>query len=129
MREAEGPYIKIFDQRSKVHACNIYGRMAKSVLPYVMAIHDINRPVFLLAVDEATATDEAHMPAALQAWLKAYSRATELLILCSTQPVALNTASEVVRLSGAPPPKHRAQLAPLQRAPPNTPRLDTDAPR
>ena len=33
VREAEGPYIKLFDLRAKCHACNIYGRMAKSVLP------------------------------------------------------------------------------------------------
>ena len=29
VREQEGAYIKIFDQRAKVSACNVYGRMAK----------------------------------------------------------------------------------------------------
>ena len=52
VREAEGAYIKIFDLKAKVHACNIFGRMAKSVLPYVLAIHQLNRPVFLLVVRE-----------------------------------------------------------------------------
>ena len=52
VREAEGAYIKIFDMRAKVHVANVYGRMAKSVLPYLMACHNIDRPVFLLSVDE-----------------------------------------------------------------------------
>ena len=38
VREEEGPYIKMFDLRAKCHACNVYGRMSKSVLPYLLAI-------------------------------------------------------------------------------------------
>ena len=40
VREEEGPYIKLFNLRAKVHACNIYGRMSKSVLPYLLAIRE-----------------------------------------------------------------------------------------
>ena len=33
--EEEGAYIKLFDLRAKVSACNIFGRMATKVLPYL----------------------------------------------------------------------------------------------
>ena len=60
VREAEGAYIKMFDMRAKVHACNIYGRMAKSVLPYLLAMHSVQRPIFLLPLSD----DDAALAAA-----------------------------------------------------------------
>ena len=42
-----------------MHVCNVYGRMAKSVLPFIMALHTINRPIFLLSVDENAAPSPA----------------------------------------------------------------------
>jgi hypothetical protein len=41
--EAEGAYIKLFDLRAKVAACNIFGRMSKSVLPFLLALHTVQR--------------------------------------------------------------------------------------
>ena len=38
VREQEGAYIKLFNLSAKAHACNVYGRMTKSVLPYLLAI-------------------------------------------------------------------------------------------
>ena len=39
--EAEGAYIKLFDMRAKAAVCNIFGRMSKSVLPFLLAMHQL----------------------------------------------------------------------------------------
>jgi len=120
VREAEGAYIKIFDMRAKVHACNIYGRMAKSIMPFIMAVHHLARPIFVLSVDES-----AERPGALQAdgslapgltrWLSTYERAHEVQVLSSTQPRAKALAAAFAAAAGAPPPACRPTLAPLQQ--------------
>ena len=130
VREAEGAYIKIFDLRAKVHVANVYGRMAKSVLPYLMAVHALDRPVFLLRVDEPDAPsarggraadapalmgDDQQLPNALTQWIRSYSRAHELLVLTSTQPRALAHAQAIAGAAGAASPMSRSMLAPLQR--------------
>jgi len=120
VRAEEGSYIKIFDLRAKVHASNIYGRMAKSVLPYIMNVHILVRPVFLLCIDEAAANDsllqsDGTPAAGLMRWLASYARSHELNILTSTQSRARAIGAAIAAAAGAPPPEHRAQLAPLRR--------------
>ena len=127
VREAEGAYIKIFDLKAKVHACNIFGRMAKSVLPYVLAIHQLNRPVFLLVVREkggggaegGSAHDADLLPPVINPglikWASGYKRGSELLILTSTQPSALIHAAAVAQAAGSASPVHRTALAPIDR--------------
>lgn len=48
VKDDEGPYIKLFNLSSKVMANQCFGRIAKSVLPYLMAIHIGNRPIWLV---------------------------------------------------------------------------------
>eukprot|EP00966_Prymnesium_polylepis_P142895 3299203-Prymnesium_polylepis.1 len=38
----------------KVHACNIYGRINRSVLPYLLSIHVMPKRVFLLMLKVAS---------------------------------------------------------------------------
>ena len=114
VREAEGPYIKMFDLRAKVHACNIYGRMAKVVLPYLLAIHSIARPIFMIVVDEAsTGHAETHIQAGLAQWARTYPRATELLILTSAAPRAVQTAEALVVAAKCAPAAKRGSMTPL----------------
>mmetsp|Transcript_7989 Transcript_7989/g.23628 ORF Transcript_7989/g.23628 Transcript_7989/m.23628 type:complete len:426 (-) Transcript_7989:800-2077(-) len=54
VEEAEGAYIKVFDLKAKVHACNIYGRINRSVLPYLLSIHVMPKRVFLLMLKVAS---------------------------------------------------------------------------
>jgi len=48
VRDDEGSYIKLFNLSSKVTANACYGRISKSVLPYLMAIHLGTRPIWLV---------------------------------------------------------------------------------
>nr|CCA19245.1 6phosphofructo2kinase/fructose2 putative [Albugo laibachii Nc14] len=47
-------YIKLFDLQSKVHANNIYGHVAKSILPYMMSFHIEHRPIWLVRAGHCT---------------------------------------------------------------------------
>ena len=121
VREAEGPYIKMFDLRAKVHACNVYGRMAKSVLPYLLAIHGIARPIFMLVVDEAYSYvdhnggsgNKSALQAGLAKWVRSYPRAAQLLILTSAQPRAVETAEALADAAGCERPGKRGPMTPL----------------
>ena len=118
VREAEGPYIKLFDLRAKVHACNVYGRMAKSVMPYLLSLHSISRPVFMLVVDEAysyveSADSKRALTAGLAQWVRSYSRASELLILTSNAPRAMETAESLADAAGSKRPSPRGPMTPL----------------
>lgn len=46
--DEEGSYIKLFNLSSKVMVNQCYGRMTKTVLPYLMAIHIGTRPIWLV---------------------------------------------------------------------------------
>eukprot|EP00930_Biecheleria_cincta_P096195 TRINITY_DN88074_c0_g1_i1.p1 TRINITY_DN88074_c0_g1~~TRINITY_DN88074_c0_g1_i1.p1 ORF type:complete len:558 (-),score=76.36 TRINITY_DN88074_c0_g1_i1:201-1835(-) len=48
VKDSEGAYIKLFDMSSKIMANHCYGRVAKSILPYLMAIHIGSRPIWLV---------------------------------------------------------------------------------
>ena len=114
VREEEGPFIKMYDLKAKANCCNIYGRMANKVLPFLLATHGIRRPIFLAVLpsgDEA----EASMPhrKALLAWAAKYERRAELKILASTAPRARASAELVADATGGPRPESRPNLAPL----------------
>jgi broad specificity phosphatase PhoE len=114
VREVEGPYIKMFDLRAKVHACNIFGRMAKTVLPYLLAIHGIARPIFMIVVDEEnTAHAETNIEAGLAQWARIYPRASELLILTSAAPRAVQAAEALVVAAKCAPAAKRGSMTPL----------------
>lgn len=49
LQPAEGAFIKLYDLNSKVSTNNIFGRMSKVVLPFLLAIHSFPRPISLLA--------------------------------------------------------------------------------
>jgi len=46
--EDEGPYIKLYNLSSKVLANQCYGRISRSILPYLMGVHIGNRPIWLV---------------------------------------------------------------------------------
>jgi len=48
VQDCEGSYIKVFDLSSKIMASHCYGRMSKSVMPFMMAIHIGARPIWLV---------------------------------------------------------------------------------
>ena len=94
VREEEGAYIKMFDLRAKASVCNIYGRMSKSVLPFLLALHWHPRPIFLYVLPREAADPAAVVggggggPArhsALCEWAASYARKAELQILTSTE--------------------------------------------
>ncbi|CAK9005050.1 unnamed protein product [Durusdinium trenchii] len=47
VQDSEGAFIKLFNLSSKVMANHCYGRVAKSILPFLMAIHIGSRPIWL----------------------------------------------------------------------------------
>ena len=115
VREEEGAYIKIYDLRAKAQCCNIYGRMANKVLPFLLATHSIPRPIFLLRLpggDDAMDLVQAAREAICK-WAAGYERKSELKILTSTEPHALEVANALADAAGAKRPEHRSQLAPL----------------
>ena len=133
LREEEGAYIKMFNLKAKAHACNIYGRMAKSVLPYLLSIHSLVRPIYILVVNEgaiedlpgidlvaeAAETSEIRQAkAAVVKWAKALpaAPAKELAILTSTSAAAQILSSAVAQAAGCDKPERRPQLEPIRRA-------------
>lgn len=124
VHETEGPYIKLFDLRAKVHACNVYGRMAKSVLPYLLALHSIARPIFMLVIDDdysyvlpgGGGESKAQLTAGLARWVKSYPRRDELCILTSAAPRAKETAEALADAAGCARPSPRGPLTPLLHA-------------
>jgi len=96
VREEEGAYIKMFDLRAKASVCNIYGRMSKSVLPFLLALHWHPRPIFLYVLPRDTGAEPSATlgarHSALCEWAAAYARKGELQILTSTE-VCVRVAS------------------------------------
>ena len=116
--ENEGAYIKMYDLRAKASVCNVYGRMAKSVLPFLLAMHAIQRPVllYILPADDGTdaVTTAVQQHKALCQWAAAYPRKRELLILTSTEARAVATADALADAVNSPNrPEQRPMLAPL----------------
>jgi predicted kinase len=57
VQDCECPYIKVFNLSSKIMASHCYGRLAKSILPYMMAIHIGARPIWLTRAGSGEASD------------------------------------------------------------------------
>lgn len=114
VRETEGPYIKLFDLRAKAQCCNIYGRMANRLMPFLLATHAIPRSVFLLLLPNGNEADAsiAHRQG-LCAWFAAYARKADLQILTSTEPRAIAAAEAVADVTGGERPCLRPMLTPL----------------
>lgn len=96
-----------------MNASNIYGRMAKTVLPYLLAMHAVPRDVFLCVVDEDADGDDDALHAGLAKWAAGYANAKELLILTSTMPRAAAAAAALAEAAGVAAPASRGQLAPI----------------
>mmetsp|Transcript_86327 Transcript_86327/g.219887 ORF Transcript_86327/g.219887 Transcript_86327/m.219887 type:complete len:580 (-) Transcript_86327:587-2326(-) len=48
VQDSEGSYIKVLNLSSKIMASHCYGRMSKSIMPFMMAIHIGSRPIWLV---------------------------------------------------------------------------------
>lgn len=114
--EEEGAYIKLFDLRAKVSACNIFGRMATKVLPYLLGIHSVSRPVYLLPLlpgnDQASVADMALVDRAI-AWAKALPNASTLQIFCSRQARCKEMGEGIAQAVGCSAPMVRVALNPF----------------
>jgi len=116
VEEHEGAYIKMFDLKAKVHVCNVYGRMSKSVLPYILAIHTLPRRVYMVVVGPDTTTDKETdtLHASLRHWAAHKCESPSALrILTSTAPRALAFAETIAVAAGAVDPAARSTLTPL----------------
>mmetsp|Transcript_45176 Transcript_45176/g.145624 ORF Transcript_45176/g.145624 Transcript_45176/m.145624 type:complete len:519 (+) Transcript_45176:49-1605(+) len=105
--EEEGPYIKLFDLSSKVEASHIYGRVSSSVLPYLLSITFVARPVALVSVPDND--DTGNFAAALAAW--AEDHAGPLQVISSTHPAAMAAAARVAQAKEAQSPSHGRKTA------------------
>ena len=93
--DEEGAFVKLYNLSSKVTANQVFGRMSKSVLPYMMSLHVVDRPVYLASlpggsnVAEADSEDADGWPAfarKIAGWLQRSSPHSSLRLLSSTQP-------------------------------------------
>mmetsp|Transcript_5791 Transcript_5791/g.8561 ORF Transcript_5791/g.8561 Transcript_5791/m.8561 type:complete len:482 (+) Transcript_5791:117-1562(+) len=53
VKDNEGCYIKLFNFSSKIHTHLCFGRLAKTLIPFVSAIHTDDRPVYICALPPA----------------------------------------------------------------------------
>ncbi|KAL1525407.1 hypothetical protein AB1Y20_020266 [Prymnesium parvum] len=113
----EGAYIKLYNLSSKVTAHQVFGRMSKSVLPFVMSMHVHARPVYLAAFLTGTGNADEHgkrFAEKISAWLKRRSATHSLRLLSSTQPASISAAAMLSSDIGAPV-THQSGLNPLDR--------------
>lgn len=59
VQDDEGAYIKLYDLSSKIMVNHCYGRIAKSILPYMMAIHIGGRPIWLARAGSGLANPQS----------------------------------------------------------------------
>eukprot|EP00928_Gymnodinium_smaydae_P045547 TRINITY_DN30355_c0_g1_i1.p1 TRINITY_DN30355_c0_g1~~TRINITY_DN30355_c0_g1_i1.p1 ORF type:complete len:491 (-),score=67.68 TRINITY_DN30355_c0_g1_i1:240-1712(-) len=140
--DEEGSYIKAYNLSAKVTAKDIFGRLASSVLPYMMSIHIANRPIFLVALNprgdefvcaertDVEDQDEASTPGTtarkfsnriatwaasmMQQFIRPRSKKKPLRVLASTKPHAIEVANLVAAEIGVRP-KFFSGLNPLDR--------------
>lgn len=133
--DEEGTYIKVYNLSNKITANGVFGRMARSVIPYMMAIHIAHRPIFLVALppqgDEFVCTERRDVAGETQgmsgviqrlaAWARTLQSTSvgtpdnvggQLRVFSSTK--ALKAANLVAATVGTRP-KHLSGLNPLDR--------------
>uniref|UniRef100_A0A7S4B7U4 6-phosphofructo-2-kinase domain-containing protein n=1 Tax=Chrysotila carterae TaxID=13221 RepID=A0A7S4B7U4_CHRCT len=96
--DAEGAYIKLYNLSSKVTANQVFGRMSKSVLPFLLSLHVGERPVYLAALIPGMSGRASHdsvFTSRLTDWVRANTKTRSLRVLSSTQPAAIATATQV----------------------------------
>ena len=104
---------------SKAVISNVYGRMSSSVLPYLLSLHFMPRPIVFVSVGAAASFD---LCALLAQWATTHSG--PLQVLSSTQPAAIEAAAAVYESKRAEnakyqeaypalgPPAHFVELLP-----------------
>jgi len=122
VRAEEGAYIKLFNLSATAHCRNVYGRMARSVLPFLLSMHSTPRTVYMLAlpIDEPTypgaanGDDKDDVAARIAKWAASRTGMNEIRTLTSTLPHAVAAATAFAQAANAAPPAQRPQLAPLR---------------
>jgi len=121
--DEEGSYIKIYNLSSKVTAKDVYGRIASSVLPYMIAIHIARRSVFLVALPPeaspgASPGGSCLFSKRIATWAASLQQVAKkkgkLHILASTKPHSIEAAGLVASALGVHP-RHLSGLNPLDR--------------
>ena len=123
VRPEEGAYIKLFNLGATAHCKDVYGRMSKSVLPYLLALHSSPRSIYMLTVP-ADGLDSSFVAGATSKWLATCEHAADIRILTTprcatsdpedgTKMSAYAVAFAIASAAGAAPPDERVQLAPL----------------
>ena len=80
VRPEEGAYIKLFNLGATAHCKDVYGRMSKSVLPYLLALHSSPRSIYMLTVP-ADGLDSSFVAGASSKWLATCEHAADIRIL------------------------------------------------
>jgi len=132
IQDSEGAFIKLFNLSSKVMANHCYGRVAKSILPYLMAIHIGSRPIWLARAGpgstkgqngsdrDSTLSDEGqryakHLAAFVQQrsrryWDSSGNPKEQTKVFTSTMPRAVESAFPTSAL-----PDKRSALNPIDK--------------
>mmetsp|Transcript_80433 Transcript_80433/g.211209 ORF Transcript_80433/g.211209 Transcript_80433/m.211209 type:complete len:542 (-) Transcript_80433:189-1814(-) len=74
VEDDEGAYIKLYNLSSKILANHCFGRIAKTVLPYLMAIHIGARPIWLVRAGGGQKNPNCHASCDRNALLSAAGR-------------------------------------------------------
>mmetsp|Transcript_60499 Transcript_60499/g.100429 ORF Transcript_60499/g.100429 Transcript_60499/m.100429 type:complete len:463 (+) Transcript_60499:71-1459(+) len=101
VQDEEGAYIKLYNLSSKATANQVFGRMTKSVLPFLTAIHIGVRSVYLAAVQPCGVNADPNFGSKLAHWLaESQAAGTPLRVLSSTKPAAMEAAMVVSKACG-----------------------------
>ena len=119
--DVEGAFVKLFNFSSKVTAKDCFGRMSKVVVPFLMAVHANDRPIFVTALTPKKSEPEfldqdldiADFEARLAKWWWKRGN-TSLSVYTSTMPLAISAGIAL----GKPDPDlvtitHTSALNPL----------------
>eukprot|EP00448_Togula_jolla_P019208 CAMPEP_0170580984 /NCGR_PEP_ID=MMETSP0224-20130122/6799_1 /TAXON_ID=285029 /ORGANISM="Togula jolla, Strain CCCM 725" /LENGTH=472 /DNA_ID=CAMNT_0010904093 /DNA_START=1 /DNA_END=1419 /DNA_ORIENTATION=+ len=149
LQQTEGSWIKVMNMCSYVVANRVYGRLTRTVLPFVCSMHTSERPIFLIALvprriekeflrreesrgmiktdsDSSLENElDADLAKRLAAWVREKSvlKDKHFCLLASTQPTALEAAAAVAEVSRCTT-AHQSVLNPLYRGP--HPDLETE---
>jgi len=141
LQQSEGSFIKVMNMCSYVVANRVFGRLTRTVLPFVCSIHTSQRPIFLAALvprrsekeyvrigdqgqighkDDALERDalDGELAKRLAAWVQRQEalNGQHFCVLGSTLPTALEAATAVAEVSKCSV-THQSLLNPLNRGP------------